>query len=271
MEFLGELLAILDTQMDTPESYGWFHILFFALSLLAAYILCVFYKRGKIRNVPSVVLWVAVVVTLLEIYKQINYTFQYENGTITADFQWYAFPFQFCSTPMYIGLLAGLTKKGKRHTAASAYLATYALFAGLCVMFYPDTVFIGTIGINIQTMICHGSMVTIGIFLLYTNYVPVNHRLILKAFPVFSTCLIIAIILNEVAFRTGLLLTDTFNMFFVSPYCEPSLPVYSFIQNVLPFPVCLLLYLLGFTLASYLLSLIAMGIHRFSKQKVNIN
>ena len=83
------------------------------------------------------VLITALVVILLEIYKQINYTFSYE-GAITFDYQWYAFPFQFCSTPMYVGLLVGLFRKGKIHDALCAYLATYAVFAGLCVMIYPE-------------------------------------------------------------------------------------------------------------------------------------
>ena len=103
---------------------------------------------------------------LLEVYKQIVFTFTVEDGKIVAEYIWHAFPWQFCSTPMYVGLLAGLTKPGKVHDALCAYLATFAVFAGTAVMLYPGDGFTPLTGINIQTIICHGSMVVIGGYLL---------------------------------------------------------------------------------------------------------
>lgn len=259
MAICQAILAFLDSSMETPLPYGWFHLLWFALSFLALIPLCRYPKNPSDAHVRRVVWITALVVAVLEVYKQINYTFSYENG-IAADYQWYAFPFQFCSTPMYVGLLAGIIKKGKVHESLCAYLATYAMFAGLSVMVYPTSVFISTIGINIQTMICHGSMITVGIYLFYSGYVPLKHKTILKALPVFAVNVGIAVVLNEIAHVTGLLERETFNMFFVSPYCEPHLPVYSLVQRLVPFPICLLVYIMGFTAAAYLVLLIAMGV-----------
>ena len=56
--------------------------------------------------------------------------------------------------------------------------------------------------------------------------------------------------MNEVAYRVHLLETETFNMFFISPHCAPSLPVYSLVQAVVPFPWSVVLYILGFSLAT---------------------
>lgn len=262
MQFWQNILRILDVSMERPVPYGWFHLLWWAITILAAIALCRWCKK---EHAPRVMLVIAIIVSVLEIYKQINYSFSYTDG-IAYDYQWYAFPFQFCSTPMYIGLLAGLTRKGAVHRAASAYLATFALFAGLCVMFYPNDVFIETVGINIQTMICHGSMVFQGIYLLYCGYVKLEHKTILRAASVFSICVGIAVILNEIAHQTGLLERETFNMFFVSPYCAPSLPVYSLVQGVVPFPWCLVLYIAGFSLAAYLILLAAMGLQKLGKK-----
>lgn len=264
MTFWENVLRILDLQMEAPVPYGWFHIVSLLVTVAATFALC---RWGKKRNPRSVVLVTAVTVAVLEIYKQINFSFSYKNG-ITFDYQWYAFPFQFCSTPMYVGLLGGLTKKGKLHAAANAYLATYAVFAGVCVMLYPTTVFVDTVGINIQTMVCHGSMIAVGIYLLYSGYVKAEHKTILKAAPVFIACVSVACILNEIAYRTGLLETENFDMFFISPYGTPSLPVYSLVQNVVPFPWCLVIYVAVFTFAAYLMLLIAMGIKILAKKKV---
>lgn len=263
MSFLQNVLQIMDAQMETPAMYGWFHIVSLIVTVVATILMCKLIKKG---NEKRVILIVSIAVIVLEIYKQINYSFTVNGSGIDFDYQWYAFPFQFCSTPMYVGFLAGITK-GKLHKALCAYLATFSVFAGVCVMLYPSTVFIGTIGINIQTMVCHGSMIALGVYLLYTNYVKLSHKTILKAIPVFAVGICIAVVLNEIAHQSGLLETETFNMFFVSPYCEPSLPVYSLVQAVVPFPYCLIIYIAAFAFASYIILLIAMLVN-FVTQKI---
>ena len=258
MEIWTRILQILDTQMTTPGLFGWFHLLWLGIVVAASLALGLRGHNRSFDNVRKIVLILSVVTIVLEVYKQINYTFG--DGSAAPAYQWYAFPWQFCSTPMYIGLLAGLTKKGKFHDALCAYLATFGMFAGMAVMLYPGDVFIGTVGINIQTMVCHGGMVVLGALLLASGHVKAELRTILKALPVFATVVLIAVAMNEVAYRTGLLEHHTFNMFFVSPYCEPSLPVYSLVQGVLPFPWSLLVYILGFTAAATVVLAVAMGI-----------
>lgn len=262
MRFLRSVLELLDAQMKTaPTPYGVFHLISFALAVLAGVGLCAWMKKPTPGQVRRVVLVVTLAVILLEIYKQINYTFQVTDGKITAEYQWYIFPWQFCSTPMYVGLLAALTK-GKVHRAACAYLASFSLFAGLAVMCYPTTVFVRTIGINIQTMVCHGSMITLGLWLLGTGYVKAEFKSVAKALPVFAVMVGIAVILNEWAYRVGIAPGEFFNMFYVSPYCDPHLPVYSLIQPVVPFPWCLVLYILGFGVAACAPVLLVLGIQK---------
>lgn len=249
MRFWQSVLKFLDTPMETPEPYEWFHLVWLVLSILAIIPLVLYGKDPR-----KIILVTAVAVTLLEIYKQINYSFSYENG-ISYDYQWYAFPFQFCSTPMYVGLLAGLVKPGKLRDSLWAYLASYALFGGLSVMLYPVSVFIPTIGINLQTMFCHGSMITVGAYLLCSGTVKPTLQTLWRAVPVFAVCLILAMGMNEIAHVSGLLQRETFNMFFVSPHCEPSLPVYSLVQEAVAYPWCLILYIAGFTAAAGLVLL----------------
>lgn len=271
MRFFQNLLRIFDTPMKTPTLFGWFHLLWLGITLGAALLLIQIQKKTHSEKLPHYVIFItAITVTVLEIYKQINFSFGYENG-ITFDYQWYAFPFQFCSTPMYVGLLAGIIKKGKVHNALAAYLATFAMFAGLCVMVYPGDVFIETIGINIQTMVCHGSMITVGIYLLATGYVKPEHKTILRALPVFCAAALVAIVMNEIAYYTGLLKTDYFNMFYFSPHCDPHLPVFSLVQSAMDAPIIeIVIYIAGFTAAAYLILLAAIGIKQLSKKKAPV-
>ena len=258
MSFWHQLLTWMDTSMEVPQSFGTFHLIWLALSFLAVIPLLCFPKKQSPDHVRRVVLVTAIIVVLFEIYKQINFSSQPENG-FEFNYAWYAFPFQFCSTPMYIGLLAGLTKPGKLHDSFCAYLATFAVFAGTAVMLYPGNVFIETAGINVQTMVCHGSMITMGIYLYATGHVKLSHKTILKALPVFATTLGLALIMNEVAYH-NLPEGTEFNMFYISPYFENYLPIYSDVHRTVPAPWNILIYIAGFTAAAYVILLLAMAI-----------
>ena len=266
MEFWISVLEVLDTQMKTPTLYGPFHFFWLAVVVISTLALCLRARHDSHRQVCNLVLGVTLAVAMLEVYKQINYSFTYSDGTIGFAYQWYAFPFQFCSTPMYIGLLAGIFRKGKLHDHLCAYLATYAIFAGVCVMLYPGDVFCTTVGINIQTMIWHGSMIVVGAYLLASGHVKLERKTVFKAMPVFAATVAMAALMNEAAYRTGLLQEHNFNMFYISPYCPPSLPVYSLVQQVLPFPLSLAVYVAAFTLAAYLILLAAMGIRNLARR-----
>lgn len=267
LKLLGEILTILDVRMTEPTIYGWFHLLFIAITVAATIFLCKKFKNPSEKTTRKILFVFAVISIVLEIYKQINYTFTYDGQKIITDFQWYAFPFQFCSTPMYVALLAVFIKQKRVHMALCAYLATFSTFAGLCVYAYPEQVFISTIGINIQTMVCHGAMIVIGIWLLYCGYVKSKHKTIVPAIAVFGIMIVIATVMNEIANSNGLLERETFNMFYISPHCEPSLPVYSLVQGVVPYPFCLIIYLLAFSAAAYIILLISMLIIKLRRKK----
>lgn len=253
MDFWTRLLQILDLRMDTPGLYGWFHLLWLGITAGTAVVLCVFGRKWSHKTVCNILLGTAITVIVLEVYKQINYTFG--DGSSAPSYQWYAFPWQFCSTPMYVGLLAGICRKGKLHDALCAYLATFGMFAGLAVMLYPGDVFIETVGINIQTMVCHGSMVVIGIYLFGSGHVQLAHKTVLKAVPVFAVAVGVAMVLNALAYNAGI---ADFNMFYISPHCDPHLPVYSLVQEKVPYPASLVIYILGFTVAAYAVLLLVM-------------
>lgn len=263
---MEQILRILDASMQTPTMYGWFHLLSLGLMFTAIAVLHKRCRKHSPEQVNRVVLIVSLITLLLEVYKQINFNVAYEGG-VRLEPQLYAFPWQFCSTPMYAGLLAGCIRKGKVHDALCAYLATYAVFAGAAVMAYPSTVFIDTIGINIQTMFCHVAAVVIGVYLYMSGHVKPEFATLFKALPVFLIAVAIAVVLNEAAFYTGLLEEHDFNMFFISRHEESELPVYSQIHKSLPYPLSVLVYVLGFTAAANVVLTIAMGISKLRRKR----
>ena len=265
MSFWVRLLTLFNTQMEIPPAWGRFHLISWGIAISAAVILCLIYQY-KPFSVRAIILITSIAVIIAEIYKQINLSFTYSDG-IQFHYLWRYFPWQFCSTPMFVGLLAGMIPKGRLHRMLCAYLATYAFFAGLCVMIYPGDVFTETVGINIQTMLCHGSMLTIGILLFRTGHVEASPKAVLRAFPVFISALLIAVLLNEHAYRVGLLAEHDFNMFYVSPYCESHLSIFAWVQERVPFPGNLLVYIAVFSLGATLITLSAMCLSKCRKRQ----
>ncbi|MBQ7323989.1 MAG: YwaF family protein, partial [Clostridia bacterium] len=244
VNFLEQILKFLSAQMDRPTLYGWYHILCFVVTI--GLCVLVYFKARKLTDKQfNLILGLSgALLLLLELYKQLQYS--YDHVTDTWGYQWYAFPFQFCATPMYILVLASLLKNGKVKDSLCSYLATYALFAGTAVMFYPGDVFIRVIGINIQTMIHHGGMVVIGVFMYVSGRVKFSHTTVLKALPTFCTCLGLAMIMNILYGHFGDPNQD-FNMFFISPYYPCTLPVLSSIYGKEPYPIFMIVYIFVFT------------------------
>ena len=139
MRYYEEIMVMLGATADPPQMYGLYHIVCWALVFGIAALLCFFYKKGWIKSVPAVVAVTAIIVLALEIYKMIVIGYSLGEGTEYV-FPWRSFPWQFCSMPMYIGLLVGVTR-GKLRDALCCFLATYAVFAGTAVMIYPGDVF----------------------------------------------------------------------------------------------------------------------------------
>lgn len=258
MNFWILLLKLLDTRLaSAPTAYGAFHIASCVLSLTLAFILCYTYRKDKPDSVRKVVFAISALLVVLEVLKQINFSAGFpDGGGIEWNYQWYAFPWQFCSIPMYVGILQGIIKKGKVHDALCGFLATYAVFAGICVMLYPTDVFTPTLFICIQTMLCHGTMFPVGSYLIYSGHVQPKHKTFLGAMTVFAVAMFCAIVLNEVMYSSGILGGETFNMFFISRHFASTLPVYGPLHEILSFPFNIIVYFLGFSAAAYVVFLL---------------
>lgn len=262
---MNEFLHWLQSSMERPTWFGWFHIMWLVLMVTTCVLIYIFRKRFSKKGINIVLLTVGIALIVFEIYKQVIYSFNYNNGggTSTWSYQWYAFPFQFCSTPMYLMTLAGILRKGKTYDCLTSYLATFALFAGLTVMIYPGDVFTGPIGINIQTMFWHSSMFVIGFMLLATRSVEFKFKTILKATIVFIIMVAMALIMNIIWHYCG---TDaSFNMFYISPYLPCTLVILDVIYKSTPYVIFLMIYILGFMLAATLMLSFAMLFYRLEK------
>lgn len=269
MNFFEKLIYSLQKTMECPTNYGWFHIMFILIFAIGTFLICKYFKDCNEKTVNIILLIAWIIVFLLEVYKQIEFSFSYENGIAKWDYQFYAFPFQLCSTQLYILPFIFLLKKGKIRNAMIAYLVTFSFFGGLAVYIYPNDVFIETIGINIQTMIHHGLQILLGIFL-YIRYRKIfNYKFYLKGIIVFLCLLVLALTLNIVVYNVlrSFGNDETFNMFFIGPYYECSLPILSFVYKKVPYSIFFLIYMFGFILVSYIIYKVETSIYKLVQKK----
>lgn len=247
------LLKALDGQMAEPKPFGWFHILFLALTLLACVIVIIKGKHLTSKQLDITILSVGITLVILEIYKQFNCAYNTKEDVWAYNVS--HFPFQFCSTPLYILPWYALAKQGKLKNALGAFLASYCFVAGTVVMLTPSTVFCETIGINLQTMLHHGAMIVVAVLLLSSGRVVANKKSFISAVCVFLPLCAIAMAMNGLYIAFG----DSekyFNLFYISP---AELPPADFLQTLLsyiPYPVYLGGYLVFFTLGAYLVILV---------------
>ncbi len=252
LEVLENIIAALDKTVTPPTWFGAYHI----LCMCIIFGLCgvVIWKGRNVSDTQFnlIIGLTSGVLLLFEIYKQL--VLSYDASTDTWVYLWNEFPFQFCSTPMYVMLIISLLENGKVKDSLCAFMATYNLFAGLAVTIYPGGVFIENAGINVQTMVHHGTMLIMGVFMYASGRVKPDHSTVFKGFPIFLLLVAMAVAMNTLYAEYGPK-EYYFSMFFIAPGLGCPFPVFDLILLYAPYPIFLLSYVGLFTVAGYLISM----------------
>ncbi len=253
---LEKLLSMLKKTIEEPKPYGGFH-LSFLFGIFALCLACLFLgKFCKRKHVNLVLFITASTLIFLEVVKQLY--FAYNPTDDTWRYCWSEFPFQFCSTPMYIMMLAALCRKGKVYEACNAFLATYGFFAGvLVVVIAPSSVLVDDLFLSVHTLIYHGLMIVVPVLLYGTGTVKPQFNVLQKAMPIFVILVAMAVIMNSVYAKYGN--PDYwFNLFFIAPGgITPIDFVNEIIQNMSAITIAVG-YVILFTIAAFLILLFAM-------------
>ena len=162
MQFLEKLIEATAWPMERPASYGPFHLIFtfvgLALCILAAYLLRKTDERGN-----RIVLWsVGGFLAITELYKQLFYYFYIGDHS----YQWWIFPFQLCSVPMYLCLIAPFLKKGKVQSAMYHFMTTFNLLGGAIAFAEPSGLTHEYWTLTLHAFVWHMLLVFIGFYLI---------------------------------------------------------------------------------------------------------
>ena len=262
MSFFVKVLLFLQTEMTAPEPYGWYHWLWIGLTAGAIAALAFLCKRRGEKQCKWVLGIYGAVALVTELLKQISWAAVWDAGTQTViwDYQWYAAPFQFCSTPIYVSVLCLFLKEGKLRQSLLSYLSFFTILGGLMTILIPDSCFCGDVLVNIHTMWLHCGSFVLSVYLLMSGAVKPEKRSYIRGVLVFLIMVGIALALNIGVYHSGVLGEEEFNMFYISPYFISVLPVFDTIQQAVPYPVFLGLYLVALALGALVVFFAAKGL-----------
>jgi hypothetical protein len=172
------------------------------------------YFGGLFPRSDYTIFKVGVLLLTIEIYKQIIFL------TALTGYQWYGFPYQFCSSPIYILLVLPFVKEGKVKDALYHFLGIFGLIAGLSVMLVGGGVFTKIVAIDVHTMIWHSMMVIVGVYAVVYKKMGLKFKEYLGGITVLLVLILIAQVLNIIFHyadpgSTGPAKAD---LFFINPY-----------------------------------------------------
>ncbi|MDD7897450.1 YwaF family protein [Metamycoplasma hyosynoviae] len=200
-----KLLQFLDRDFasgEPPKAFKTFHLIFLFSFLVFAIVLSIILYKSRSEKVTRLVVGLSwMVLVVVEIFKQIYATGHIDkNGKVywTYEGAAYAIPLVLCSMPLYFIPMYLISWNKKVRKVLLDFICVYNLYGGAFVMMiYPGDVFTKNIFISFHTMIFHGTMLFIGIFLLWTQRVKMSFRTILNTFIILCMLWIVAIVGNE--------------------------------------------------------------------------
>ena len=266
---LYNLITNWEWQGAPVTNYSWFHIMWILIMILECVIFSlVFAKKHNKKIDDRFVFTMGLILLIAEIYKQVFYTIDH------GYYLWDAFPFQFCSVPMYFAVIAPLVKNEKIKNGMYKFLASFGLVAGIAVMSYPGDCFhTSYTTILIHTMLWHSSMVVIGIYLIVAKGLGKNLKELLPAFGYFAIVLGLALSANIIAYHTYFKFPELnvhncrFFLFYISPYYMNPFPILSDIKENVSFTLFLLLYVVVFFIGIARVWSVIMGLRKLFSKK----
>lgn len=258
MNLFEKFLYFLQAEMETPEAYGWYHLL--CIGIMLSLIVFLFTQRKKYneKQLKVVLGTYGIIAFILELLKQLIWAFNYDPTTnlVTWNYEWYSFPFQLCSTPIYVSILCLFLKDTKLRKSLLSYIAFVTILGSISTIFIPDSCFVSDILVNIHTMWLHLGSFVVSIYLLMNKEVKPTKENIKNAILVFLIFVVIAEVMNLSFYNLNIIGDETFNMFYISPYFISSLPVFDIIQEHVPFILYLLIYIVALSIGAFIIYLL---------------
>lgn len=200
--------------MTPPPAYGAFHILFTLIGFAVCGI-----SAWKLRNVSErtgnlILFAMGLFLAVTEVAKQLFYYF----AILDNQYSWGDFPFQLCSVPMYMCLIAPWLKPGKLQRGMFSFMVLYNLLGGAISFTEPSGLLHDRWFLTVHSLSWHMLLVFIGLYICFSKRGGNRKSDYWGATVTFVSLCILAFGMNcFVQFVLG----QEMNMFFVGPGNSP--------------------------------------------------
>ncbi len=194
----------------------------------------------------------------LELLKQLYIYFASGSGS----YDWWYFPFQLCSVPMYLCSLLPLTGP-KLRSAFLTFMGGYTFVSAAAALIYPEDILSAAPVMTVHGFVWHAILLFISLLIFMTGMTDVSAAGLARAALLFAVLSAIAVMINcaaEPVMQAGNTAHSYAAMFYMNPYHISPQPIVSNIQKTAGIPAGLLLYSLAVILAGSLCNVLASAI-----------
>lgn len=166
-----------------------------------------------------------IVMLISEIWKQWCLTFLLGGG----NYNWWYFPFQLCSVPMYVCLLIPHIKKERSRQTLLVFLMDFGLLAGIFTFFDTSGLHYSYLPLTVHSYLWHILLIFLGLYTGISGRKDPARRAapFFRSALLYFTCCLLATICNLVFHAKG-----SINMFYMSPYYRMNQKVFRHITSV---------------------------------------
>ncbi len=190
--------------------------------------------------------YTGLVMTASEIWKQWTLTFVLEGGT----YNWWYFPFQLCSVPMYLLILLPFFHASHIRRIFYTFLMDFSLLGGIAVFLDTSGMHYPFLPLTVHSYLWHLILIAIGLFCGLSGISDYTWHGFRSSVALFAILCLAATVLNLTIGRT-----HGIDMFYISPYYPMSQVIISDLTRHFPNPIRILCYLAVIVLGAFLLHL----------------
>jgi uncharacterized membrane protein YwaF len=246
-----DILSNTAWQMEAPALFGAFHITAALLAAAVSAAAAAFFARriaasdDSRRSLGRVLFTTGIVLAVLEIYKQL-FLFHIVNG---GAYDWWFFPFQLCSVPMYLCILFPFVK-GRLRSTFLTFMSGYTFVSAAAALIYPEDILRPYLSLTVHGFLWHGILLFISLLIMLTGSADASPRGLLRAACLFALLCIIAVCINAAAEPVMQAIRSTHPqvlhswtaMFYLNPYHLSPQPLVGSVQKTAGIPAGLVLY-----------------------------
>lgn len=253
MSFFEYLLRLTSWPMTPPVLYGPFHLIAAfggsAIAILAAWRFssinnCNTNNRDNRRSFDQIMLVSGVILLIGELYKQLMNFYIVNNHA----YDWWIFPFQLCSLPLYLCPLLILIHNEKRHRILCTFLLDFNMMGAVATFIDPSGIFHPYWTLTLHGILWHLMLIFVGFVIIFSRKADLTTKGFLRTLPLFAFFCLAAEVLNSILHRFS-----AANLFYISPWEMSTQLLFGDIDRTLGRPVGILLYILAMIAGAWLI------------------